>query len=421
MKYNKNINTLLFSLLIFMASSCWDSKWKGQDAMLKVNTQIVPIQEQVRKTYDLGNGIYGSNEFDGARLNGMVLSNDTLITALITPENTPINQSPWYAFKIWADTNRDIYLKLTYLFGVKHRYYPKLSHDGINWQRLDSANYIIGNIEKKKNDRLLPDDITMKITIGPDTLWISAQELLTSKNANTWMEGLAMKPFVSMGQIATSHEGRSINMLRIGDSDDKKMVMVLSRQHPPEVSGYLAMQSFVEVLASENETAVKFREMYNVYVVPMMNPDGVDNGHWRTNSQGVDLNRDWQGFNQPETSAIRDFMLGKVANTGGKFYLGIDFHSTYEDIYYTIDPKLKGNMPGLVNSLIDSMSVIIGDPDPNIRPRSDDEVRISSRTFFFFELGAEALVYEVGDETPRNLLKRKGEVAARKMMEFMVK
>jgi hypothetical protein len=78
-------------------------------------------------------------------------------------------------------------------------------------------------------------------------------------------------------------------------------------------------------------------------------------------------------------------------------------------------------MPGLVNTLIDSMSLLTGDPEPNIRPRSDDEVRISSRTFFFFEFGAEALVYEVGDETPRDLVKRKGEVAALKMMEFMVK
>ncbi|NOX47464.1 MAG: hypothetical protein GXO89_10870 [Chlorobi bacterium] len=421
MSFNKYSSTFLFSLLIIITWSCWDSKWKGQDAMLKVNTQIVPIQEQVKKTYDLGKGIYSSNEFAGARLNGMVLSNDTLITALITPENTPINQSPWYAFKIWSENQQDIYLKLTYLFGVKHRYYPKLSHDGINWQRLDSANYILGSIEKKKNDRLLPDDITMKISIGPDTLWISAQELLTSKNANTWMESLAKKPFVSMEQIATSHQGRAINMLKIGNADDKKMILVLSRQHPPEVSGYLAMQSFVEVLAGESETATKFREMYNTYVVPMMNPDGVDNGHWRTNAQGVDLNRDWQEFNQPETSAIRDFMQKKVLSTGGNFYLGIDFHSTFEDIYYTIDPELKGNMPGLVNTLIDSMSLLIGDPEPNIRPRSDDEVRISSRTFFFFEFGAEALVYEVGDETPRDLLKRKGEVAALKMMEFMVK
>jgi hypothetical protein len=389
--------------------------------MVKVNTQIVPVQEQVKKTYDLGMGIYSSNEFAGARLNGMVLSNDTLITALITPENTPINQSPWYAFKIWSEINQDIYLKLTYLFGVKHRYYPKLSHDGKNWYRLDSANYLMGNIETKKNDRFLPDDITMKISIGPDTLWISAQEISTSKNANTWMEGLATKPYVSVEQITKSSEGRAINMLKIGNSDDKRMIIVLSRQHPPEVSGYLAMQSFVEVLAGESETATKFRKMYNTYVFPMINPDGVDNGHWRTNAQGVDLNRDWQDFNQPETSAIRDFMQRKVASTGGKFFLGIDFHSTYEDIYYTIDPELKGNMPGLVNTLIDSMSLLIGDPEPNIRPRSDDEVRISSRTFFFFEIGAEALVYEVGDETPRDLVKRKGEVAALKMMEFMVK
>jgi hypothetical protein len=31
------------------------------------------------------------------------------------------------------------------------------------------------------------------------------------------------------------------------------------------------------------------------------NPDGVDKGHWRLNDGGVDLNRDWGPFTQPET------------------------------------------------------------------------------------------------------------------------
>ena len=419
MNYSKNNNTFIFFILVLLLWSCQDSRWKGQDTIKKVSTETAPIQMQLKKTFDLGNGIYCSNDFDGARLNGIVSTNDT-ITALITPENTPINYSPWYCFKIWAETKQSINLKLTYLEGVKHRYYPKLSHDGLIWNTIDSANYIKGNVSEKKNKRELPDYIIMKLSIGPDTLWVSAQELNTSKHVNKWMKDMSNKVYISMSQIGNSREGRPINMLKIGNSDDKKMIFILSRQHPPEVTGYLTMKSFVETISSKNEIAIKFRNEYNTYVIPLANPDGVDNGHWRHNSGGVDLNRDWNEFNQPETVAIRKFMQNKVATTGGKFYFGVDFHSTWEDIYYTLDPMLKGNMPGLVPEMIDSMSQEISDHQPNIQPRPDD-AKINSLTYFFYEFGAESLVFEIGDNTPREFLKRKGEISAMKLMELMVK
>ena len=408
----------VFLILIFLVWSCKDSKWRGQEVIQKVNTQTLPVQEQVKKAFDLGSGIYCSNDFDGARLNGIVLTNDTII-ALINPENTPINYSPWYCFKIWSEAQQNVFLKLTYLEGVKHRYYPKLSHDGINWNNLDSANYFKGSVSEKNNSRQLPDYITMKLSIGPDTLWVSAQELNTSKHVNSWMNKIASKPFVSITQIGYSREGRPLNVMKIGNSDDEKMIIVLSRQHPPEVTGYLTMKSFVETICSENETAEKFRNKYNTYVIPLANPDGVDNGHWRHNAGGVDLNRDWDKFNQPETSAIRDFMKNKVLTSGGKFYFGVDFHSTWEDIYYTLDPKLQGNMPGLITEMIDSMSIELSNEQPNIQPRPDD-ARISSLTFFFFEFGAESLVFEIGDNTPRDLIKRKGQISAMKLMEIML-
>jgi len=338
MNFNKNNSTFFFFISISLLWACkQDTKWKGQGLIEKIDTHTLPVQQQLKRTFDLGNGIYSSNEFDGARLNGIVLTNDT-ITALITPENTPVNSSPWFSFKIWSETKQNIFLKLTYLHGVKHRYYPKLSYDGVNWDNLDSTNYIKGMVSETNNERELPDNITMKLSIGPDTLWISAQELITSKHVNSWMKKMASKPFVLMTQIGNSHEERPINMLRIGNSDDQKMIIVLSRQHPPEVTGYLTMKSFVETISSENETAIKFRNAYNTYVIPLVNPDGVDNGHWRHNSGGIDLNRDWEEFNQPETAAIKKFMQNKVATTGGKFYFGVDFHSTWEDIYYTIIP-----------------------------------------------------------------------------------
>ena len=95
--------------------------------------------------------------------------------------------------------------------------------------------------------------------------------------------------------------------------------MVFGRQHPPEVTGWLAMKAFVETLNGDSKLAKKFRKKYTTYVVPLMNPDGADLGHWRHNAGGVDLNRDWSQFHHPETQAVRDFLRKKTVE-GAKLY-----------------------------------------------------------------------------------------------------
>jgi hypothetical protein len=364
--------------------------------------------------------LYCSNDFDGARLNGIARINDTLITALITPENTPINESPWYAFKIWSVTESLIYLKLTYLEGVRHRYYPKLSRDGLSWSNLDSARYL-ETMPENDTVNQQPLAITMQLSVGPDTLWVSAQELITSSHVERWMDLLDTNTFVTKSKIGESHEGKAIHMLKIGAKDDEKMIMVLSRQHPPEITGYLGMTAFVETICADTDLATEFRKDYNTYVIPLANPDGVDHGHWRHNRGGVDLNRDWADFNQPETTAIRDFLRKKIESTGGKFYFGIDFHSTWEDIYYTMDPEIDGNMPGLVPEMIETSTRMLPDYVPNIRPRSDTDARVTSAPYLFYEFGAESLTYEVGDNTPRDFIRKKGAATATKLMELMLR
>jgi len=406
---NSPRRTVLLHFLLLIAALCSckrNGQWEGQEPVRKVSTETVPIQLQYKGTFDLGAGLYMSNEFEGARLNGVARTNDTLLTVLITPENSPINMSPWYAFQLWSDHPRDIYVRLSYPEGASHRYHPKVSTDGLEWHALDSASF---------------QDTTMLLSLSPDTLWVSAQELITSHHVDQWMHGLESSSYVKRDTIGLSHEGRPLSLLKIGESDDQRMIMVISRQHPPEIPGFLAMQAFVETLCAYTELAAAFRSKYNTYVVPVANPDGVYHGHWRHNRGGIDLNRDWADFNQPETSAIRDFMKQRTGSVGGKFYFGVDFHSTQEDIYYTIGPELEGNMPGLVPELIHATAQEFPDYTPNIKPNSKVEARITSTSFLFYEFGAEALTYEIGDHTPRDFIRKKGEVSAMKLMELMLK
>ena len=51
-----------------------------------------------------------------------------------------------------------------------------------------------------------------------------------------------------------------------------------------------------------------FLTKYRILAFPIMNPDGVDLGHWRHNAGGIDLNRDWSKYHQPEIKNVIRFI-----------------------------------------------------------------------------------------------------------------
>jgi len=410
-------------LFVFAQKPESSHKFKGQAPIKIVPTNSKPTQKQWKGEYTFDNGsVVFSNDFDGARLNGVIQENDSTYTALITSENTPVNISPWYAFNITSKISKNIYVVLTYQEGINHRYYPKLSLDAISWKPLDSINYFEYEEGKKTlGPFTFPLKVRLKLKVGPKTLWVAGQELQNSKHVYDWSTNLAQEKHVSYKSIGKSTEGRDMAVLTIGKVSSKRMLMVISRQHPPEVTGYLAMKSFIETIASDSKLAKKFRKKYTTYVVPLMNPDGVDNGHWRHSQGGIDLNRDWSNFNQPETKAVKQFMENKVKENNGKFYFGIDFHSTWDDIYYTIDDKFKGNMPGLVPSWLSAVKKEINGYDPNVKPADKVLPTAVSKNYFYVNFGAESLVFEIGDNTPREFIKEKGKISADELMKLMLK
>lgn len=418
------MNKLLLILLFFLPFSGFSQttklKFEGQSASStgKVDTRNHAIMPQWRGKQTVGNIIF-ENDFDGARLNGITQNNDTLYTAIIAAENYPINPSPWYAFKVTSKTSKTIWIHLTYL-NAKHRYFPKISRDGNTWQVVDSTDCILVKDPQAKNqnfqDNALSESAYVRVRVDSKTTWVAAQELMTSSVVNDWSKGILKNKFVSSEIIGQSPQNRPFQCLRIGeDQSDSKMMIVIGRLHPPEVTGQFALQAFVESLCVDSETAKKFRKEYTVYVVPMMNPDGVDNGHWRHNTGGIDLNRDWEDFNQPETQIVRDFLRKKLTGTQRKLYFGIDFHSTWDDIFYTNLTEKPTHMNGLINRWFESLEKAIPDYKVNARG-SKPTSGVISKAFFNREFNAEALVYEVGDNTSREFTSLKSKTAAESLM-----
>ncbi|EAZ79160.1 M14 family metallopeptidase [Algoriphagus machipongonensis] len=409
-------STTFYLLLIFLYSCKSTSQWEGQGPIQIIPTESKEINLQERRTFDLENGLYFSNQFEGARLNDAIRINDTLVSITILPENEPINPSPWYAFKIWTESPQDFWIKFTYSDKGFHRYYPKISKDGNSYSNVDSTDFVLPVVGEER-----PKEAFLKVQSSQDTTWIAAQDLVGTQHVADWKESLMGFDFVEKIKIGESNQGRPLEILKIGNADDQHMLMVISMQHPPELTGYLAMKAFVEEIVGDTPAAKKFRANYNLYLMPQINPDGVGNGHWRHNSGGIDLNRDWVNFNQPETKALSEFMEKKVEESGGKFVFAADFHSTWEDIFYINNQELKGNFPGLIPKVIKRSSKRIPDYIPNIRPNEGVQRSVTSNSYFYFVHKAESMTFEVGDNTERDVIKMKGKYLAEELMKILNK
>lgn len=136
--------------------------------------------------------------------------------------------------------------------------------------------------------------------------------------------------------IGQSAQGRDLHHLTITDesavpADGKIGVWVVTRQHAAEVTGNYTLEGLVDYALSDTSGGRALRAGAVLNVIPMANPDGVVAGNYRDNSQGVNLNRVWNGTasptNGPEIQLIQEVIQACV-DAGEDYTLFLDLHST---------------------------------------------------------------------------------------------
>jgi predicted deacylase len=346
-------------------------------------------------------------DFEGAALHACAPGESGPVLT-VAPEYLPINPSPWYAWRVTGEPGDSGQITITqrYLYGW-HRYHPWTSTDGEQWARLPEGRVA------------LLDDGSARFTLDvpPGGLLVAAQPPLTNTATQDWATALARDNGLREREIAESVGGRPVRAYETEVEGRHGLLVLIGRQHPPEVTGALAYRDFVGRLFANDDLASRFRARYAIGLLPALNPDGVAGGHWRTNERGVDLNRDWGPFTQPETRAAERWLAELHAQA--PLSLFVDFHSTDQDVFYmphaSDDPAPVGFAAAwrdrLGRRLGDDMPAWSGEHNPGL-PTSKSWVR---RRY-----GVLAITYEVGDNTPRDHIRRAAVSAAEETMRLLL-
>lgn len=355
------------------------------------------------------NEVVFDNSFLSARLDSTVNLGEGKYQVFIKPTFEPVNKSPWFAFGISCKETKTIEVILNY-GNYKHRYIPKLSFDKKTWKKIDDKNILIDPIK---------GTATLKIKVSPKKIYVAAQEIESSKDTNLWVDSIIVnnqkiKKIIAGKTILDSN----IYCLEYENETNKNSIVLIARQHPPEIpGGTISFKAFFETLISKTKIATAFRENFNIYTFPLLNPDGADMGNWRHNAKGVDLNRDWVKFSQPETQTVKKHIETKVKN-GKKIKFAIDFHTSYSGPYLLVLDSINASKE----------KKIIPDWIQKIETTSKFKVEARRRSqklpycynYFINEFNCEAVTYEEGDEIDREIIEKRAKAYAMSFMETML-
>lgn len=332
----------------------------------------------------------------------------------IAPEDQgDINCSAWYAFRVTPTRRARITIDLDYET-CGHRYWPKTSTDGVNWTPVSPDKV---EISGERGDR----SASITLRLGDEPIFVAGQEILPPSVYDAWLDGFGDKAFFARSLLGRSAEGREIEMVRMAGetTGQRETVVLIGRQHPPEVTGAFAMFAFVETLSEDSALAQAYRARFETLIVPLLNPDGVVKGHWRHNTGGVDLNRDWGPFTQPETQLMQGLLDAVAADPARDLRVLIDFHSTNRDVFYTIPDELPTDPELFTRKWLDLYQERM--PGYEVERDARHEVgRPISKAFTYDTYGAPGITFEIGDETDRELIRRIGREAAIAMMVTML-
>ena len=322
------------------------------------------------------------------------------LTLSVDPESAlagPINPSPWYRFDLDARTPAEIEITLDY-GEYWHRYDPLVLH-GERSQPLDGAQV---SVTEDGHRAALALDLEAGVTR------ISAREAKTPAHIADWIAGFAARHSMIVSEYGRSAQDRPLQALSAGPEDAELLVVAMTRQHPPEISGAQAFEAFAQALM-EGDAGRTAR----VLMLPLANPDGVAGGHWRHGARGVDLNRDWFGPEQPSVAAAQARILAEAE--GRERIVFLDFHSTNRTVIYSPPEEYDGPGADFLDRLRAVYEANLEAPPPWEGAHNPGQG--TSKGWAIAQLGAPGLTVELADDAAPEEIEALAQATAQAVLE----
>lgn len=190
-----------------------------------------------------------------------------------------------------------------------------VSVDGINWKAVPTV-------------RTPENELKITVTLSSGKLFFASVEPYRISDLDKTLSRIKKHKLVHIENIGRTAEGRNLEMIRIGNANASKSVVLRARAHSWEPGGNWVVEGLIDALLQSG--AADYLKRYTVYIMPMANKDGVARGRTRFNVLGMDLNRQWDkepdSVLAPEKYAFEKW-LKKMVAVGRKPLLAIDLHN----------------------------------------------------------------------------------------------
>jgi hypothetical protein len=118
------------------------------------------------------------------------------------------------------------------------------------------------------------------------------------------IEKTLLGDLLTVEQVGTSAEGRSVNLLTLGHGNTK--IFMWSQMHGDEPTATMALFDLLNYIGKNrnSDEVKKILSETTLLIIPMLNPDGAERFQRRT-SQGIDMNRDAIMLQTPEAKILK--------------------------------------------------------------------------------------------------------------------
>ncbi len=152
-------------------------------------------------------------------------------------------------------------------------------------------------------------------------------------------------PRLKVETLCKTPKGRRVELLRLGrlDGKAKECVVLTCRHHACEMMASYSLEGIMEAVLAGDEGR-GLREQVELFVVPFMDKDGVEEGDQGKNRKPHDHNRDYDGESRyASVRAVRKLISGRLGQR--QIALALDMHCPHirgprnEVIYFVGGPE----------------------------------------------------------------------------------